>query len=272
MQVLDLISERNFIRNGADLWFYDASKALVRHSVIDPVEEAKAKKDGLALFDANSAQLPFDATSPAAVADYFLKEAGKDTVFTVGKDAKVAGRGVYQISGSPRKAGSLVASVTISVDAATGLPLAVVVKAVGESTPAFEVAFETITFAKPDAANFNFVIPEGSKVEEIPAPTRDAVEKLVAGKAPTAADQARAKAEAEKLIAQGWSAVAQIPAEMIPAQFAELQQNTLFSELTKPVAGGRIFSTTLMNIFIADDGRIFAGSVTQQRLLEAAKK
>jgi outer membrane lipoprotein-sorting protein len=272
LQVLDLISERNFIRNGADLWFYDASKALVRHSVIDPVEEAKAKKDGLALFDANSAQLPFDATSPAAVADYFLKEAGKDTVFTVGKDAKVAGRGVYQISGSPRKAGSLVASVTISVDAATGLPLAVVVKAVGESTPAFEVAFETITFAKPDAANFNFVIPAGSKVEEIPAPTRDALEKLVAGKAPTAADQARAKAEAEKLIAQGWSAVAQIPAEMIPAQFAELQQNSLFTELTKPVAGGRIFSTTLMNIFIADDGRIFAGSVTQQRLLEAAKK
>ena len=272
LQVLDLISERNFIRNGADLWFYDASKALVRHSVIDPAEEAQAKKDGLAWFDANSAQLPFNATSPAAVADYFLKEAGKDTVFTVGKDAKVAGRGVYQISGSPRKAGSLVASVTISVDAATGLPLAVVVKAVGESTPAFEVAFETITFAKPDAANFNFVIPAGSKVEEIPAPTRDAVEKLVAGKAPTAADQARAKAEAEKLIAQGWSAVAQIPAEMIPAQFAELQQNSLFTELTKPVAGGRIFSTTLMNIFIADDGRIFAGSVTQQRLLEAAKK
>jgi hypothetical protein len=46
----------------------------------------------------------------------------------------------------------------------------------------------------------------------------------------------------------------------------------LFTELTKPVAGGRIFSTTLMNIFIADDGRIFAGSVTAQRLLEAAKK
>ena len=60
--------------------------------------------------------------------------------------------------------------------------------------------------------------------------------------------------------------------EQIPAQFAELQNNKLFTELTKPVAGGRIFSTTLMNIFIADDGRIFAGSVTAQRLLEAAKK
>ncbi len=272
LQVLDLISERNFIRNGSDLWFYDASKALVKHSVIDPAQEAQAKKDALGLFNANSAKLPFDATSPAAVADYFLSEAGKDTVFTVGKDAKIAGRGVYQITGAPRNAGSLVASVTISVDAATGLPLAVVVKAVGESTPAFEVGFETITFAKPAAANFNFVVPVGSKVEEVPVPTRDALEKLAAGKAPTAADKARAQVEAEKLIAQGWSAVVEVPTDMVPAQITQLKENTLFTELTKPVAGGRIFSTTLMNVFIADDGRIFAGSVTQQRLLEAAKK
>jgi len=272
LQVLDLISERNFIRNGADLWFYDASKALVQHSVIDPAQEEQAKKDALGLFNANSAKLPFDATSPAAVADYFLSEAGKDTVFTVGKDAKIAGRGVYQITGAPRNAGSLVASVTISVDAATGLPLAVVVKAVGESTPAFEVAFESITFAKPDASNFNFVVPAGSKVEVVPVPTRDAIEKLAAGKVPTAADKARAQAEAEKLIAQGWSAVVEVPTDMVPAQITQLKENALFAELTKPVAGGRIFSTTLMNVFIADDGRIFAGSVTQQRLLEAAKK
>ncbi len=272
LQVLDLISERNFIRNGSDLWFYDASKALVKHSVIDPAQEAQAKKDALGLFNANSAKLPFDATSPAAVADYFLSQAGKDTVFTVGKDAKIAGRGVYQITGAPRNAGSLVASVTISVDAATGLPLAVVVKAVGESTPAFEVGFESITFAKPDASNFNFVVPAGSKVEEVPVPTRDALEKLAAGKAPTAADKARAQAEAENLIAQGWSAVVEVPTDMVPAQITQLKENALFAELTKPVAGGRIFSTTLMNVFIADDGRIFAGSVTQQRLLEAAKK
>jgi hypothetical protein len=272
LQVLDLISERNFIRNGADLWFYDASKALVQHSVIDPAQEEQAKKDALGLFNANSSKLPFDATSPAAVADYFLSEAGKDTVFTVGKDAKIAGRGVYQITGAPRNAGSLVASVTISVDAATGLPLAVVVKAVGESTPAFQVGFETITFAKPAAANFNFVVPVGSKVEEVPVPTRDALEKLAVGKAPTAADKARAQVEAEKLIAQGWSAVVEVPTDMVPAQITQLKENALFAELTKPVAGGRIFSTTLMNVFIADDGRIFAGSVTQQRLLEAAKK
>jgi hypothetical protein len=152
------------------------------------------------------------------------------------------------------------------------LPLAVVVKAVGESTPAFEVAFESINFAKPDASNFNFVAPSGSKVEEVPVPSRDAIEKLAAGKVPTSADEARLRGEAEKLIAQGWAAVVEVPTDMVPAQITQLKENALFAELTKPVSGGRIFSTTLMNVFIADDGRIFAGSVTQQRLLEAAKK
>lgn len=271
VQVLDLLSERQFIRNGADLWFYDAGKQRVQHAVINPADEAKAEKEALNFFNANSAKLPFDATSPAAVADYFLDQAGKDTTFTVGKDAKIAGRGVYQLSMSPKNAGSLVESVTISIDATTGLPLGVIVKAVGQSTPAFEVAFESITFAKPDASNFNFVVPAGSVVEEVPVPT-DSDLGQYAGKLPTAAEKEQAQTEAEKLMAEGWAAVVEVPAVMVPAEFSAIKENKLYTELTKPVAGGRIFTTALMNVFIADDGRIFAGSVTQQRLLEAAKK
>lgn len=271
VQVLDLLSERQFIRNGADLWFYDAGKQRVQHAVINPADEAKAEKEALNFFNANSVKLPFDATSPAAVADYFLDQAGKDTTFNVGKDAKIAGRGVYQLSMSPKNAGSLVESVTISIDATTGLPLGVIVKAVGQSTPAFEVAFESITFAKPDASNFNFVVPAGSVVEEVPVPT-DSDLGQYAGKLPTAAEKAQAQTEAEKLMAEGWAAVVEVPAAMVPAEFSAIKENTLYNELTKPVAGGRIFTTALMNVFIADDGRIFAGSVTQQRLLEAAKK
>lgn len=271
LQILDRLSERQFIRNGADLWFYDAGKQVVQHAVINPADEAQAKKDALDFFNANSAQLPFNATSPAAVADYFLDQAGKDTTFTVGKDAKIADRGVYQLTMAPKNAGSLVQSVTMSVDAATGLPLGVLVKAVGQATPAFEVAFESITFAKPAASNFNFVAPAGSTVQKVPVPTRAELEKI-AVKSPTAAEKAEAKAKAEALAAQGWAAVVEVPADMIPAQFRAIKENKLFIELTKPVAGGRVFATALMNVFIADDGRIFAGSVTPQKLLEAAKK
>jgi len=271
LQVLDIVAERNFIRNGSDLWFYDSSKQTVKHSVINKADEADAKNQALAFFNANSAQLAFDATSPAAVADYFLSEAGTSTTFSVGKDAKVAGRGVYQITATPRTAGSLVASVTISVDATTGLPLAVVVKAVGQSTPAFEIAFDSITFAQPAAANFNFTVPAGAKLIEVPLPTQSDLAKYT-GKSPTAAEEAQAKAELEKLKAQGWAAVVAVPVNMVPAEITALKANKLYTEITKPVAGGRVFSTALMNVLIADDGRVFAGSVTVEKLLEAAAK
>jgi outer membrane lipoprotein-sorting protein len=270
VQVLDMLSERNFIRNGSDLWFYDASKQVVKHSVISASDEDEAKNQALALWNANSTKLPFDVTSPAAVADYFLAQAGKDTVFTVGSDAKVAGRGVYQLNMSPKSSGSLVESIALSIDAATGLPLAVSVKAVSESAPAFEITFESISFEKPDAANFNFVVPAGAKVEKVALPSKQDLEKN-SGKALTEEDEKLASAELEKLMAQGWAAVVEIPADKVPAEISALKANKLYTELTKSVAGGRIFTTALMNIFFADDGRIFAGSVTQQRLLEAAR-
>ena len=271
LQVLDLLSERDFIRNGSDLWFYDAGKQSVKHSVINAADQARAEKEAKTFFDANSSLLPFDATSPAAVADYFLAQAGKDADISVGKDVKIAGRGAYQISVSPKSADSLIQSVSVAMDAETGLPLSVVVRAVGQSTPAFEVAFESISFEKPAAANFDFVVPAGAQVTEVVAPTEADVQKY-AGKAPTMKDQLDALAAFNKARAAGWSAVVEVPADKIPAEFnAQILGNKLFKELTKPVAGGRIFSTSLLNIFFADDGRVFAGAVNTQKLLEAAK-
>ena len=267
VQVLDLLSERNFIRNGQDLWFYDAGKQLVRHSVINLEDEARAEREAKSFFDANASQLPFDATSPAAVADYFLAQAGTSTIFTVGKDAKVAGRGVYQLIMQPRSPGSLVDAVTFSVDAATGLPLAVAVKAVGKSSPAFSVAFDSISFEKPAASLFAFTAPAGSKVEEVPLPTEPNNQIPT----PSAADRAAAEAELEKAKAAGWAAVLTIPADKVPAEVkALMSSNTLYNELTTSVAGGRLFTTTLINIFFAEDGRIFAGAVTPETLYKAA--
>ena len=85
-------------------------------------------------------------------------------------------------------------------------------------------------------------------------------------------DQLDALAAFNKARAAGWSAVVEVPADKIPAQFnSQILGNKLFKELTKPVAGGRIFSTSLLNVFFADDGRVFAGAVNTQKLLEAAK-
>jgi hypothetical protein len=151
--------------------------------------------------------------------------------------------------------------------------------AVGQSTPAFEVAFETITFDTPAASNFNFTPPAGTRIVEVPAPTKADVlrefAKATKGKQiPTEAELEKlADAKLEDLMAQGWGAVAQVPAAEVPAEIRTLQaNNSLYKELTKPVAGGRIFTSALMNIFFAENGDIYAGSVTVERLLAVAAK
>lgn len=272
LQVLDLLSERDYIRNGNDLWAYDATKSLAQHSVINEAEVKSAEAQARQLFNANKSKLPFDYTNPAAVADYILSEAGKYSTITVASDVKIAGRGAYQITITPKGNQSLVASATISIDAATGLPLAARVMAVGQDSPAFEVAFETITFEKPAASNFNFTPPAGTKVVEVPAPTKaDALRQLA--KAPAAPNEADVKKSLEDLMAQGWGAVAKVPAAQVPLELRALQSsNSLYKELTKPVAGGRVFTSALMNIFFADNGDVYAGSVTVARLLEVAAK
>ena len=275
LQVLDLLSERNYIRNGKDLWAYDASKAVAQYSVIDESEVNKAQGQALALFNANSAELPFDVTSPASVADYLLEQANVDSVITVGADAKIGGRGVYQLTITPRSNETLVQSATLSIDAATGLPLAARITAVGSDSPAFEVAFETITFATPAASNFEFTPPAGTEVIEVALPTeaelRAQAELAQRGSTQSLPTEDEIKAEALALKAQGWGAVAKVRGDQVPAELTALiAENSLYLELTKPVAGGRVFTSTLLNIFIADNGDIYAGSVTVDRLLKAA--
>ncbi len=270
LQVLDLLSERNFIRNGNELWAYDATKSLAQHTILNEDEVADAEAQARALFKKNSAQLPFDYTSPAAVAEYILNEAGKNSTITVASDIKIADRGAYQITITPQGNQSLIASATLSIDAATGLPLAARVMAVGQSGPAFEVAFETISFATPAPSNFEFTPPAGTRIVEVPAPTKDDLLRELA-KGPKAPTESEARATFEELMSQGWGAVAKIASAQVPAELAALQaNNSLYKELTKPVAGGRIFTTALLNIFFADSGDIYAGSVTVERLLAVA--
>lgn len=277
LQVLDLLSERNYIRNGADLWAYDASTAVVQHSVIDEKQVNDAQGQALALFNANSSKLPFEVTSPASIADYLLAQANVDSAITVGADAKVAGRGVYQLTITPRSTETLVQSATLSIDAATGLPLAARILALGSTSPAFEVAFERISFATPAASNFDFTPPAGTTVVEVLPPTeaelRAQAELAQSGTTGALPTEEEIKAEALALKAQGWAAVAKVRSDQIPAELAVLiNENSLYLELTKAVAGGRVFTSTLLNIFIADSGDIYAGSVTIERLLEAASQ
>ncbi len=272
VQMLDQLSERDFIVNGSDAWFYDATQQTALHYVISAADAANEQAKLQSLWNANSSKLPFDAMSPASVADYFLNQIGPSTTVTIGSNALVAGRGAYELTLTPKSDTTLISSVTISVDGTTGVPLAVVVNAVGQSNPAFQVSFDSVSFGTSDSSLFSFTPPVGVTVQELPNSL--SVDQMNAlNQPPSAADQAAAQAQFDKLKAQGWSAVVEIPASQIPTQeLATIRSNSYFDVLTKPVNGGRVFSTALFNILFTDDGRIFAGSVTTQKLLEAAAR
>jgi hypothetical protein len=129
-----------------------------------------------------------------------------------------------------------------------------------------------VSFGTSDSSLFSFTPPVGVTVQELPNSL--SVDQMNAlNQPPSAADQAAAQAQFDKLKAEGWSAVVEIPASQIPTQeLATIRSNSYFDVLTKPVNGGRVFSTALFNILFTDDGRIFAGSVTTQKLLEAAAR
>jgi hypothetical protein len=70
-----------------------------------------------------------------------------------------------------------------------------------------------------------------------------------------------------QMLGEGWATVVHMPASGEMDMFSE----GLFAELMTVVDGGRVFSTPLVNVFVADSGDIYAGAVTVNHLLSLAK-
>ncbi|HSP53137.1 MAG TPA: DUF2092 domain-containing protein [Cryobacterium sp.] len=256
VQIQDRMDERNVVSNGTDVWAYD-SKTNTASRLAIPADARATAEAKLAEMVASA---PADLSTPSQVAERFLSEIDPSTTVSVGTDGTVAGRTAYELVLTPKATQTLVESVSISVDSETGMPLQVTVRANGQDEPAFQVGFTAVDFRTPSADLFDFSPPSDATVEEIVPP--------VMPEQP--ADQAKPEIPAENLpvvMGTGWDAIVAVPAASVPA---ELSANPLMSELATPVEGGQVFSTSLVNVFLADDGRIFAGSVPVELLQAAA--
>ncbi len=259
VQIKDRMAERNVVRNGNDVWLYDSKSNEATYLSIpaDLGMTAEAKSAAL------KAQLPTDLSTPVQLAERFLSELDPSTTVSVGTDSQVAGRSVYQLTLTPKSADTLVASVSIAVDSETGLPLQVTVLAEGQSAPALEVGFTAIDFAAPNADLFNFVPPANATVTEPalpPMPNEATADRL--------GDQSRAVDGAPVIKGTGWDSIVEIPASAVPT---ELGDNPIIAQLTEAVDGGRALTTSLLTIFVATDGRVFAGAVPLAQLQAAAQ-
>jgi hypothetical protein len=172
--------------------------------------------------------------TPAEAADAALSAIGPTTEVGTTGAARVAGRDAYELLLSPRDPASLIGQVRLAVDAATHVPLRVDVYPRNATSPALRVAFQQISFGEPDEEQFAFNPPPGTTVTE--GTLQD-----LAGSRPS-------------VIGEDWTSVlvAHLPAA--------------------PKTGGRLLAGPLFSIRVTDDGTVYAGAVTPEKLDEVVRR
>ncbi|GAA1763106.1 LolA family protein [Agromyces humatus] len=282
LQVLDDLAERNVYLTDEGAWIYDSREQAATHVTVDraALDALKAEASAQAEAHADEARDRLEAEfgtplpTPEEVLDQALAKLDESTEVSVGTDARIAGREVYELVLEPRDADTLVGEISVSIDGDTGVALAASVTASGASEPAFSVAFTEVTFEAPDASVFAFTPPEGTAVteHEVPVPTLAELEQRKAEHAAGTGEPSDRMPQPE-VIGEGWSTVVVLPMAGAGAGATEgldPEAAALLGTLTQPVDGGRILQTSLVTVLVTDDGRLLAGAVTAERLLDAA--
>lgn len=273
-------AESDWIRNGNDLWSWDSSTQHVTHSTVTPDGESTTDAPGAATGS---------MLDPATAADQLLASIDPTTAVTVQTPGYVAGRPVYELVVSPRSDKSTIGDGVISVDAATGIPLAVRIDARGGTSPALQVAFTSVSFDKPAASTFDFTPPPGAVVEQTDDPMRvlplggrghDDGQRRVR-RAPDAKALAIAPAKAAgsvtgimtpptsnvTTVGSNWETVVIISNLDVGRQFHDLLANS--PTVAVGTHSAQLVSTSLVNVLVLDDGRVAVAAMTPDAMAAA---
>ena len=255
LQDLGSLSEKDVIRSGKDVWVYDSKSNSVEHATISPKSDSANPNQHFSRPGATPQGSIVTPQTPQTIADAILAKLRPSSTVSVADNVRVAGRAAYTLVVTPKVTDTLIGSVSIAVDAQTGLPLQVQVDARGQKDPAVSIGFTSLNLSKPDASLFT--APKGATIKQVTKPnTKPDVQSPPVSKKPT-----------ETVTGKGWDAVVIIAAQSGEnATLGKLTTSPEFAELTTPVAGGRVFHTTLFNVLLTSDGRIVAGAVPVARL------
>jgi outer membrane lipoprotein-sorting protein len=255
LALMGTFGESDVVLNGKDLWTWSShDKAATHRGVKLP---SGSKPDALA----QPGALP---KTPQEAADVALRAISPSTKVSTSGTAVVAGRRAYELVLQPRDAASLVGQVRIAIDGKTHVPLRVQVLARGADTPAFEVAFTQFDPTRPDAAQFRFNPPPGTKVTDGDG----------AGKQNPAGMRTHGDMAAPKVIGKAWTTVvvARTPvsagdAANMPGQLSQLMR--ALPRVSGSWGSGRLLAGSLFSVLLTNDGRLVVGAVTPQRLYDA---
>jgi outer membrane lipoprotein-sorting protein len=248
LQQLGSLAEQDIIRNGSNVWTYDSKTNAVEHTTV------RAGKRPTSTSGPTSENRV--ARTPDSIAKDLIARLRTSSTVSVDDAVRVAGRASYELVLTPKATDTLIGSVSIAVDAATGLPLRVQIDAAGQKDPAVSIGFSSLDLATPSASLFDFTAPKGSTVKELTKPkSSTAHAHPAAGSKPTTS-----------VTGKGWDAVVTLTAKDSKTSLGELAKSPDFGELTTAVAGGRVFHTSLFTVLFTSDGRVVAGAVSVARL------
>ncbi len=244
--------ESDIIRNGNDVWLWSSRENTATHRTLTDKDQPTP--------------MPSDAPkTPEEAAQRVLAALEPDTTVSTASDVTVADRAAYELVLDPDAPGTLISKVRIAIDGETKAPLRVQVFG-KDDVLAFEVGFTTVSFERPDDAEFQFNPPPGAEVTEQSGEPKH----------PNADERAEAEKARDqvKTVGTGWTSVAIASAVKTPS--ADNQQLTAFLEQLPKVSGswgsGRVLSGTAFSAVLTDDGRVAVGAVTPEVLYEALSK
>lgn len=240
--LLGTTDETDVFRNGRDLWQWSSSDRTAVHTTLPAL--------------GSSLPSTIASSTPEQLAHSMLAKLDSTTSVRVEHDHDVADRSSYELVLTPRSTTTLVGTVHIAVDGRTKVPLGVQVYARGADSPAIDVGYTSIRFARPSGRNFAFTPPPGAHVRAVAAQPLGQH---------TAADRS------VQVIGSGWSSVG--VTRLPPAELDSDMARGLLAQ-ARSVSGswgrGRLMQTPLASVLIADDGRVLVGSVEPSVLYAAA--
>ncbi|HEY0639700.1 MAG TPA: hypothetical protein VGD67_18800 [Pseudonocardiaceae bacterium] len=265
-------AERVIVDDGTTVWHWDSAERTVVKAQHDADREPKA-------------DTPFD---PAAVAKEVLNLVRPTSVISVDGTALVAERPAYELVLAPAPTErTLLREVRVAIDSETRMPLRLVVLTNGTDEPVFSVGFEELTVGAQDAGLFTFTPPAGAEVTE-----DDQADRRGPG---TGRDEGGplANLAGPDLFGDGWDTVVlgTLPKDLFGGERGGergddpdanrpggpgFDPRAFLDRIGTPVSGdwgsGRLISTAVVSVVITDDGRVAAGAVPQQVLVEALSR
>ena len=297
LAVPQTLTESDVIVNGQSAWYWQSTTNSVTHVLLRGGQDARKQ-----------VKLPSPVTlTPQQAAQQAIAAVGPTTRVTTQTNITVAGEPAYQLVLAPKSPGSLIGSVRIAVDATHHVPLRVQIFPRHAVNPAFQVGFQSISFVRPAAANFDFTPPPGAKVStetmgpenasakqitskvqpatfgtswltvfELPASDLSAALSGMAGHSSARMKimvRSRSSAQAAPLAAQAAQSAAGTPGAG-PGGIGIQGMVGILMQSGKRVHGawgsGELLRTSLLSVLMTSDGKVFLGSVTPSVLYAAA--